>query len=235
MAHRSDVQLVLLPPIGGDARVYYPQRALPFNLITPAPPQFERGDTLAACVKRYHAHLLSSGIVRADRPVVWGGLSLGGAMAQELARIHPPVALVLLGSFASAQELNPIVRAVGKTAHWIPNIELKIAELFAPIVMRMLSYMPASDVALCAQMYREYDKTSFKHGYRALSRWEGCAISAPVLRIHGTKDPIIPIARTTGVTHALDTMHIVTLGDRDNVNSIITEFLTVHTETSPLP
>src|SRR5688500_9001045 len=110
----SDIQLVLLPPIGSDERAYYPQRPLPCKVITPKHIAWRDNESLAQHARRYYTHLVDSYEVDPEKPIIWAGLSLGGALAQEFSVIHPPIAQILLATFRSDRDLAPIVRGVGR-------------------------------------------------------------------------------------------------------------------------
>ena len=131
----ADIQLVFLPPIGSDARAYYKQASLPFRVITPKHIEWQDGESLADHAKRYFTHLTVSGVVDLAQPVVWSGLSLGGAVAQEFSTLHTPLGQVLMGTFASNRELAAVVRSVGHIAHRIPLTVYGIAGRIAPLVM----------------------------------------------------------------------------------------------------
>src|SRR5687768_16625045 len=101
MVDPAEIQLVFLPASGSDARAFYPQRVLPYKVITPHHIAWRENESLPRHAKRYYAHLVASGEVDPTRPIIWAGLSLGGAMAQEFAVIHPPLAMILLATFTS--------------------------------------------------------------------------------------------------------------------------------------
>jgi pimeloyl-ACP methyl ester carboxylesterase len=223
----ADIQLVLLPPIGSDARAYYKQASLPFRVITPKHIEWQDGETLSDHAKRYFTHLTVSGVVDLAQPVVWSGLSLGGAIAQEFSALHSPLGQVLMGTFGSNRELSPIVRKVGHVADRIPLSVYGIAGHVAPLVMKAAGYMEAHDIDLMVAGYREQDKRSFRNALRALADWNGASYNPniPTLRIHGRKDPLIPIARIPHIDVALDTMHLITLAKPTEVNRSVTEFV----------
>lgn len=227
MFDKRDLQLILLPPLGADSRIFYAQRELAqkFTLITPDPLHFNKSETLREHAARIYDDLLTRTSFDPACPVVWGGASLGGALAQELALLHKPEALVLIGTFRRSKEIALPVRAIGKRAPAIPLLLYKTSEIFVPLVMRMLSYLATTDIALCAQMYRDYDKDSFRNGFRALSVWNGVRVDVPVLRIHGEQDPIIPAANIQNVDQLLKTMHLVSLAKPQEVNNAIRSFL----------
>jgi pimeloyl-ACP methyl ester carboxylesterase len=226
MIDPASIQLVFLPPIGSDARAFYPQRELPYKVITPQHIAWRDGESLKQHAKRFYDHLLSSHEVDPTKPVVWAGLSLGGALAQEFSHLHPPLGLVLLATFRSNQELAPVVRLTGSTAHRIPIVLYKLGGEIAPLLMKAIGYMSADDINMMVTGYKRMSKRSFRNAFKALSEWPGAAPqTVPTLRVHGKRDPLIPIDRTTGVDILLDTMHLVTLAKPDEVNRSVIDFV----------
>jgi pimeloyl-ACP methyl ester carboxylesterase len=227
MIDHSELQLVLLPPIGSDERAYYPQRELPYKLVAPQHIAWRDNESLKQHAKRFYTHLLATHEVDPTKPVIWAGLSLGGALAQEFSALHRPLAMILMATFTSNRELAPVVRAVGKIAHRIPIIGYKLAGDIAPLIMKAVGYMSAEDIDMMIAGYRRMSKRSFRNAFKALSEWTGVEHPAniPTLRIHGKHDPLIPISRTDGVDVILDTMHLVTLAKPGEVNVSVTDFI----------
>jgi pimeloyl-ACP methyl ester carboxylesterase len=223
----SSIQLVFLPPIGSDERAIYPQRALPYKVIAPQHIAWRDHEPLAEHAKRFYTHLVVSHAVDPTQPVIWAGLSLGGALAQEFTSLHPPLACILLATFTSNKELAPIVRAVGRIADKIPLLGYKLAGEIAPAVMKAVGYMRAEDIDMMVSGYRRMSKRGFRNAFKALSEWPGTPLAAdvPTLRIHGKNDPLIPLSRTQGVDAVLDTMHLVTLAKPRDVNRSVIEFV----------
>lgn len=224
----ADIQLVFLPPIGSDERAFYPQRALPFTVITPKHIEWRDGESLHDHAKRYFDHLAATKQVDLARPIVWAGLSLGGAMAQEFSALHKPLGQILLGTFTSRDELAPVVRSMGKLSTAIPLTLYSLAGYIAPVVMKSMRYMSSNDIDMMVAGYRAMSKGSFRNTWRAISEWPGAPHNPniPTLRIHGSKDPLIPIGRISEhVDVVLDTMHLVTLATPAEVNQSVTRFV----------
>jgi pimeloyl-ACP methyl ester carboxylesterase len=227
MIDPAEVQLVLLPPIGSDERAYYPQRSLPFKVIALQHIAWRDNESLTQHAKRYYAHLLATHKFDPTKPIVWAGMSLGGALAQEFSVLHPPLGMILMSSFRSYRDLPPVVRGVGRIAHRIPTIVYKLAGDLAPLIMKGIGYMSAKDIDMMIAVYRKTSKRSFRNAFKALSEWTGIdhAPRVPTLRIHGKDDPLIPLKRIEGVDVILDTMHLVTLAKPVEVNRSVTDFI----------
>jgi pimeloyl-ACP methyl ester carboxylesterase len=227
MIDTADIQLVLLPPIGSDERAYYRQRGLPYKVVAPQHIAWRDHESLAQHAKRFYTHLISSHEVDPAKPIIWTGLSLGGALAQEFSRLNPPLAQILMASFTSNKELSPAVKMIGSISDKIPLAVYDLAGMISPLIMKGIGYMSPEDIDMMVKGYQRQSKRSFRNAYRALSEWRGVEDPAkvPTLRIHGKHDPLIPIGRTQGVDVVLDTMHLVTLSKPNEVNQSVIEFV----------
>lgn len=227
MIDPSSVQLVFLPPIGSDERAIYPQRALPFKVIAPQHIAWRDREPLRDHARRFYEHLLVSRLVDPTKPIIWAGLSLGGALAQEFSVLHPPLACILLATFTSSEELSPLVHMIGRCAHRIPLPLYTLAGDIAPWIMKVVGYMSREDIDMMVAGYRKMSKRSFRNAFKALSEWPGVSMppDVPTLRVHGKHDPLIPLKRTHGVDLVLDTMHLVTLAKPEEVNRSVMEFV----------
>lgn len=227
MIDRDSIQLVLLPPIASDGRAYYRMRGLPYEVITPEHIYWRDHESLKEHAIRYYAHLVTSGEVDPNKPIIWSGLSLGGALAQEFSLLHPPIAQILIATFTSNMELSPIVRGLGKTSHRIPIVAYNVAGVVAPLIMKAIGYMNSADIDMMIAGYRPMSKRSIRNAFKALSEWRGVdrASNIPTLRIHGKHDPLIPMSRIGGVDVVLDTLHLVTLSKPNEVNQSVIEFV----------
>jgi pimeloyl-ACP methyl ester carboxylesterase len=227
MIETGEIQLVLLPPIGSDERAYYRQRSLPYKVVAPQHIAWRDTESLPQHAKRFYTHLIASREVDTTKPVIWAGLSLGGALAQEFSALHPPLAQILMATFTSNRELSPPVRATGTIADQIPLSVYDLAGVIAPIIMKGIGYMSEDDIDMMIKGYRRQSKRSFRNAFRALSQWRGVEDPkrVPTLRIHGEHDPLIPLSRTHGVHVVLDTMHLITLAKPEEVNRSVIEYI----------
>lgn len=221
------IQLILLPPVGGTSRTFYPQSDLPCTVIPLDPIEWREGESIREHAARLYTIIEQDRRIDLTQPVVFGGLSLGGALAQELSLLHRPVGLILMGTFTSSRELSPIIRFICRLAQRIPLFAYKLSETLAPIVMRGLSYMTPEDIRLMTSDYKAFDKRSFRNTLRAIGEWRGTGVTieVPTLRIHGKRDPLIPIGRIPHVDYALETMHLLSLSMAPDVNLFIENFL----------
>src|SRR6185503_21033432 len=89
-AARPVTRLVLLPGLGADAALFEPQRAAFPGLEVPPWLDPHPGETLPAFAARMADRVGPTG------PLVLGGVSFGGMVALEMARLVQPRAVVLV-------------------------------------------------------------------------------------------------------------------------------------------
>jgi hypothetical protein len=126
------------------------------------------------------------------------GTSLGGIVACEIANLIDLERVVLIGSAKSKEEINRIL----STLH--PLIDL------APIpFIQMSSGKLPNDLA---EMFSHSDPAFIRNMSKAIFAWEGFDSEVPVLRIHGTKDLVIPNTKETN--HEIDGGQLIAMTHR---------------------
>lgn len=123
------------------------------------------------------------------------GSSLGGIVAGEIAQKRNIDQLVLVGSAASKKEIS------------------KILEILHPLI----NYSPIAFIKACsgklpselAQMFSESDPEFIRAMSRAIFSWDGIDLSPKVLRIHGSRDRVIPSPMQ--IDHWLDGGHLIAI------------------------
>ncbi len=220
-------QMLLMPGLGGDHRIGVHQKPLPVDLIAVDYIPWLEDETLPQYAERFYRYLVESGTINPELPLMLSGMSLGGAMAQEMSRHCNPFAIILLGSFRSWHDIRPVISWFGRTI--VPHLPMSFYRASSPLVyavMRIFSGLPKKDVELGVAMYRALDKRSFSRQFECLSRWEGCEVHTPMLRIHGAGDPLVPLRRTRGVDVIVqDAKHLVAIAKPDVVNCAIKNFI----------
>ena len=106
------------------------------------------------------------------------GSSLGGIVACEIARIQRIELVVLVGSAVSKEEIS------------------RILEIIHPLV----DYSPIGFIKACsgklpsdlAKMFSESDPQFIRSMSKAMFKWKGAHPSTNLLRIHGSRDLVIP-------------------------------------------
>ena len=113
-------------------------------------------------------------------PKDWvGGSSLGGMVSLEISKILGNPQVILLGSAMHTGEITPLLMKLAKFTHITPFGFLQMISGSAPIRL--------------SQVFANSDPNFIRKAGHALRDWAGGeATQAKILRIHGSRDLIIP-------------------------------------------
>ncbi|MBN2024252.1 MAG: alpha/beta fold hydrolase [Pirellulales bacterium] len=213
------IQLVLLPGLGADARLFRPQAAV-FGVVVPPwiPPR--RSESLPDYAERL------AGTVDVRRPFILGGVSIGGMIAYEMARHLQPDALVLIASCRKRESLPPWHRLLGGLAPAAPDFALAAAKRLAPVALWGLRRFTPDQRRLLAAMFRESDNDFLRWGLGAIARWRPSPpADVPTFQIHGLADRMIPASRAPADRTIPGGAHLINLTHADQVNAWLAEVM----------
>ncbi|MEJ5055894.1 alpha/beta fold hydrolase [Sphingobacterium sp. MYb382] len=126
-----------------------------------------------------------------DNPILLG-LSFGGMLATEIAKIKPVRKLVLIASAENREELPFICRLLGKyNLHkLIPTDFLKQSN---SVSQWFFGCSQPSEKKLLKDILADTDKEFLVWAIDAMLKWKTIESVKNVIRIHGTRDRIIPL------------------------------------------
>ena len=218
------VELILLPGLGADHRLFTPQAAVFDNLTIPPwiPP--EHGESL----QQYASRLAET--IEHKGPYVLGGISLGGMIAHEMAahlaaRGHGPRGLVLIATCRTRSGLRNWYRGLAPAAACLPAA-INVSKPIAPWAARLFSRLPAETRQLSVRMFQKADSRFMQWGLSAILRWRPSA-AADLLtqQIHGRLDRVIPIRNVQPDRVIEDGGHLINLTHPQQVNKFIGEVI----------
>jgi pimeloyl-ACP methyl ester carboxylesterase len=223
----KQIQLLILPGLGGDHRMAHSQLSLPYDCIAPDYIPFYPGESLGAYSRRFGEMLLSEHKIDPSRPLFIAGYSLGSAIGQEMARFIPVRGLILIGGLLSSNEIRFIPRLFGRyVCWWLPQWVYRASEIFIAPVMQRVSGISKQEIELAGVMYHDLARGLFQEGYRAISKWRGCEIEVPFIRIHGELDHIISCPKVGDkVVIIPSAKHLVGQASPEAVNKAIEHFI----------
>ena len=213
---KQPVQLILLPGLGADGRLFGPQRSAFSNLIVPPwiPPT--DNETLPA----YASRLAET--ITATAPMVLGGVSFGGMVACEMAKHLQPDALVLIGTCRSPRGIRPICRMFRPLLPLLPARLFELSKVFAPLGLGVLGRGTPEHKELVIAMLGDTDARFIKWVCAAILNWTpGPPPEIPVRQIHGRHDQIIPSKRVDADEVIPGGGHLVNLTHAEQVNAFI--------------
>jgi pimeloyl-ACP methyl ester carboxylesterase len=182
-------KLYMIPGTGTDHRMYLPQlERFPDMVIPEWLPPLKRKEPITSYAKRLSAQIDTS------QPFLLGGTSLGGMIAQEMAKSINPLGLILISTCNSYKALPLVWRISGKITRLSPDILVKLW-------LKFLSFIVS---------FADKNKFPYKNDYTnmiaeispSLIRWQSGAatewslkgsLTVPIFHIHGGKDKVVPL------------------------------------------
>jgi pimeloyl-ACP methyl ester carboxylesterase len=220
MMPRTESQIVLLPGLGADERLFAAQlRAFP-DLLTPRWLSPDPHDSLAGYAARMAAEVPSV------RPLVLGGCSFGGMVACEMASILRPDALVLIGSAGSRSEIPWYLRTLAPLAQIIPSAGFKMSKILAPALGYLVGGREVAHRHLFVEMLRETSSTFLHWACTAVASWRPTPRpGVRVIVIHGSEDRVLPLGRRVVDVVIQRAGHLLAVTHAREVNEALAEMV----------
>lgn len=152
------------------------------------------------------------------------GLSFGGMMAMEIAKIIKVKKIVLLSSASNYYELPPFYKIIGalKLNRIIPKVLLKQHNM---IVDYFFGISAREDKRMLKEILRDTDPHFLAWAINQILNWRNDITSAPVIHIHGNKDRIIPIRNIDLPAVIENAGHFMTMTHAKEVQMLLRKFL----------
>ena len=118
------------------------------------------------------------------------GLSFGGMMAMEIAKIKKVKKIILISSCKTKDELPPQIKMAGALGldSLLPNALIKSSK---PVVHNFLGTISAAEKQIADDFIDNIDNDYLSWAMRSISRWKNIETACPVLHIHGNNDMLL--------------------------------------------
>lgn len=175
-------------------------------------------------LKEYAIRMASS--ITEDEPVILG-ISFGGMIAQEIAKLRPVKKIILVSSVKSRTELPRHLRITGKlrldklfSVKKIPENE----KAFAIANKRLGAF--TEDEQKMANTYRRSANLNYVNwSFDKILNWKNSECPEDTIHIHGNKDRVFSI-RNIKPTHIIQNgTHMMVWNRADEISKIINEVL----------
>lgn len=203
----SQLPLILVSGLAADARLFAAQREAIPELITPAWIRPKDRESLGEYARRLAAACDPGG------PCLVGGCSLGGMLAQEMARYLQARACLLISSIRSPGQLPWRYRMFRPAAGLATQVLRGLPWASRQLQRRLGKRLTPQQLALLEQG-AEADGQFVRWAAWAILRWQpGPKLAIPVVHIHGTRDHVLPHRLTQpdllipGAGHVLPVTH----------------------------
>ncbi len=169
--------------LGVDARVFDRIRIEQSELVHVPWIKPEKNESLKAYAKR----LFDSVHPSEDYSIL--GVSFGGMIAQEWAKMTQPKTLILISTCSSPARLHPLLRFGGQLG--LTNIlHPKLALFCPPLLYYFFGVKKQEDKHLLKAVIRDTDPRFLRWASKAIMKWR-CEKPHEAIKIHGSKDRII--------------------------------------------
>lgn len=221
-------RLVLLPDLGATPDMFYHQRqAFGDRLETPEFPPHQPNESIAAYAQRWAKKLSRPGD---NRPLVLGGVSFGGILAQEMAMFLDPKprAVLLVAAPRQADQVTPLMQLAEVLSRFVPRASVNQALPMMALAFAMRDGLDDDDKGRLIQAARQVDPATTKWASRVAVQWPGYHPPSdypPVHQIHAQKDWVIkaPNADTPNVQRLEGAHHLLHMTHSQTVNRFLFE------------
>lgn len=161
--------------------------------------------------------------INLNEPFVIVGLSLGGMIATEIAKVYKPVTTILFSSVPTHKHLPPLFKISGLLGvhQIIPVALLKKASKYK----RDFCPDTEEDKKILRQVIQDSDPAFIRWAIGAILSWRNEVLPNPLWHIHGLNDEILPV-RYTKPTHKIPKAnHLMVMSEAPRLNEFLKEVL----------
>lgn len=216
----SSMRIVMLPGMGVDARLFAPQWAAGLKFESPPMPMPEPGDSMARYARRVRDQ------IGLDGPCIVGGVSLGGMVACELARITQARCVLLVGSCAHRRAIPRYYWPVEWFSRIVPDFLIRRRAVISARLLMHFEGLTLEQCQLVRTMATETPVTKLRRYARMILTWEAPrAYPCPIHHIHGDKDLVIPLRRVQPEAIVAGGGHLINMTHPLEVNTFLARHL----------
>ena len=144
------------------------------------------------------------------------GVSFGGVVAQEIARLRAVERLVIISGIKDPREKPFLLRLF----RHLPLYKLsrgcwRITTL--PLWAPFFGVTQREEQRLLQTIFRGFSDQYRMWAVQQMAHWEGPRPQVPFLHIHGTRDLVFPISRISGVTPVAGGTHFTVYQDAEQI------------------
>ena len=207
----------LFPGLGADERVFQflrlPGQSHVLKWLSP--------QTAAEALPHYAARLAEA--VPPDQACWLVGVSFGGVLALEVARLRPLARVVLVSSFAGPREL-PWLGRLARTTGLYRLLPPQLLPKLPTLASWFFGVKTTRDRQLLTQILRDTDPDFTRWAIARLLQWPGRP-EVPAIRIHGTDDRLLPPGAVRS-QYRLPGGHLIMISCAPEISRILNELAT---------
>ncbi len=164
-----------------------------------------------------------SAAIKTENPVILG-LSFGGMMAIEIAKLISAEKIILISSIKTRQELPGWMKWAGKLRldEFLP---LKSFPLIEPLENRNLGIETEEERQMVSAYRKKVDPRYTSWAVHEILHWKNTWIPENLVHIHGGKDHIFPIRKIRADFVIEDGGHFMIMNRAEKINPILSKIL----------
>ncbi|MGB0522320.1 MAG: hypothetical protein ACPGJS_05140 [Flammeovirgaceae bacterium] len=212
----QEIHIYLLPGLGVDYRLFqwiqFPKWVKPHYWSWEAP---KKKESLTSYSERYLP------LIQKNRPTVLLGVSFGGVVAQEIARMISVEKIILISSIKHHHEL-PWYFFLGKAFpvhHWISGQQIKI---IGAKIQRTLGDR-GKGAQLFERMLANTPDAFMPWAIEQLIHWRQTEMSKNLVHYHGTNDHVLPSSYLSDFIPVAGGTHAMIMVEAQQMNQILTK------------
>lgn len=182
-------------------------------------------DPLPSETYQHYVSRMAEEIKEADPVII--GVSFGGMVALEIARIRKVKRVILISSIKSRDELPAKWKLVGrlKLNKIVPIKRIQSTERFYALANKRVGAFTKDEIEF-ANNYRRTVKTNYMvWALSQILNWRNSVVPENIVHIHGSKDLLFPL-KTSHPTHVIEGgTHMMVWNRAEEVSKIINEVL----------
>ena len=171
---------------------------------------------------REYATRMSKGIKK-ERPVLMG-LSFGGMMSIEIAKLLPVEKVILISSIKSAKELPRWLKLAG-ILHLNKVLPMRSFKLTEPIQNRFIGITEPDEIALVRSYRRNAPQEYMDWAINQAIKWRNNWQPPAIFHVHGDADRIFPIKNLIPTHVIKEGGHFMIMNKSDEVNAALKDIL----------
>jgi pimeloyl-ACP methyl ester carboxylesterase len=161
--------------------------------------------------------------IKEEKPVLMG-LSFGGMMSIEIAKLVEVEKVIIISSIKSASELPGWMRFAGRL--WLDKmVPLKSFKIMEPVQNYKLGVTNAEERKMAIEYRRNANRKYTNWAINQVLNWKNDWQHPLTYHIHGTRDRMFPIKKITPSYTVNDGGHLMIMNKADEINQYLLSIL----------